>query len=148
MCFRGAPIAATICTAIAVLAAPPVHAESLKLTICEGISAEQASRLNTDYHGKGALRRSVGQVTIKTPCGPVVFIGGGGYARPASPMLDGKLKGPSSPDCVVGYPLRREVLQQSDISVLRTLNRDDLTAEIDPWAEKHGSDTRSGLRAK
>ena len=97
MCFRGASIAVTISAAIATLAAPPAHAESLKLTICEGISAEQASRLNRDYHGQGALRRSAGQVTIKTPCGPVVCIGGGGYARPPNPMLDGKIIGPSSP---------------------------------------------------
>jgi hypothetical protein len=108
MCFRGTSIAVTISATIATLAAPPEHAASLKLTICEGISAEQASRLNRDYHERGALRRSAGQVTIKTPCGPVVCFGGSGYARPSNPMLDGKIKGPSSPECVVGYPLRRE----------------------------------------
>jgi hypothetical protein len=97
MCFRGASIAVTISAVTATLAAPPTHADSRKLTICEGISAEQASRLNTDYHGQGALRRSAGQVKIETPCGPVVCVGGRGYARPSNPMLDGKIKGPSSP---------------------------------------------------
>ena len=96
MCFRGASIAVTISAAIATLTAPPTHADSRKLTICEGISAEQASRLNMDYHGQGSLRPSAGQVKIETPCGPVVCAGGRGYARPSNPMLDGKIKGPSS----------------------------------------------------
>jgi len=80
---------------------PPVYLSqeypAVKPAICERISAQQASRLNPNYHGSGTLDRRDGRVTIQTPCGTVICIAGGGYGRPSNPMLDGPRIGPASP---------------------------------------------------
>jgi hypothetical protein len=86
---------------------PSQENPNVKPTICERISAEQASRLNRNYHGSGTLDRRDGRVTIETPCGTVVCIAGGGYGRPSDSMLDGPRIGPASPR-ICEWPVRRE----------------------------------------
>ena len=86
-------IAAAISIAIATLVTAPVPAASRTPAVCQGITAERASRLNRDYHGRGTLVRSAGEVTIQTPCGPVICRAGGGYALPSNPLIDGERSG-------------------------------------------------------
>src|ERR1700681_3038834 len=89
---RCASIAVAI-FAVTTLATPPVQAASPKPAVCRGISAERASRLNRNYHGQGTLVSSAGEVTIQTPCGPVICRAGGGHTHPSNPMLDGERNG-------------------------------------------------------